>query len=421
MSIVGIRQPEFGQRLRKLRQERRLSQRDVAGNVVNPSYISLLESGARVPTLEVVLEIAQVLDVPVEDLVGEAVPVRADTADRRAERNRELVHNVLVRSALDVGALDEAQARHEQVYAAAVRDGSPAAVLEHGIALQDVLHQRADHQARYTLLTDLVRVAEDFGVEELLVKLRLDMATAARDRGNLGEALGLAESAVAVLPRTELADSPEHVRALGILLSVRVDSGETGDIYALVDRMLAVAEKLGNRTVLGRSHWAASIAYARVGDGERAQAHIRHAKTMLAHPDTSIREWGRFAGAAASALLEADGDLAEIETYVAWMRSALELMDIPGERDRAISVEARYALLCGNPELALELTADIPDGLSTGDRVRLRRTRGRALRALGRTDEAIDALRSAAELCEQLSAYRLATQLWREIDEIRSS
>ncbi|MFC7617406.1 helix-turn-helix domain-containing protein [Actinokineospora soli] len=418
MAIGGIRQPEFGRRLRKLRQERRLSQRDVAGTVVNPSYISLLESGARVPTLEVVLRIAEVLDVPVEELAGTPVPVRIDPP--RARYDRDLVHNVLVRSALDVGALDEAQARHERVYTEAVRDGVPAAVLEHGIALQDLLNQRGDHQARHALLTDLLRVAEDFGVVEILVKLRLDMATAARDRGDLGEAVGLAEAAVAALPGTELAGTPEHVRALGILLSVRVDSGETGDVAALVERMLSVAEQLGSPTVLGRSHWAASVAFARVGDAERTERHIRRARSMLTHPDTSIREWGRFAGAAASALLDADGDLSEIETYVSWMRAALELVDIPGERDRATGVEARYALRSGHPELALELTEEMPGELPNSDRIRLRRTRGRALSALGRTDEAIEVLRTAAELCERLSAYRLATVVWREIDEIRS-
>ena len=417
MGIGGIRQPEFGQRLRRLRQQRGLSQRDVAGTIVNPSYISLLESGARVPTLEVALRIAEVLDVPVEELAGTPVPVRTE----RAPAQRDLVHSVLVRSALDVGALGEAQARHEQVYAAAVRDGQPAAVLEHGMALHDLLNQRGDHQARHALLTDLLRVAEDFGVAEILVKLRLDMATAARDRGDLGEALGLAEAAVAALPGTELANTPEHVRALGILLSVRVDSGETGDIAALTERMLAVAEGLDSPTVLGRSHWAASVAFARVGDAERAERHISQARSMLTHPDTSIREWGRFAAAAASALLDADGADGDIDTYVSWMRAAMELVDIPAEHARAVSVEARYALRRGDPQLAIELTEEPSEALSTSDRIRLCRTRGRALAALGRTDDAIGVLRSAAELCERFSAYRQATLVWREIDEIRST
>ncbi|MDQ3579453.1 MAG: helix-turn-helix domain-containing protein, partial [Actinomycetota bacterium] len=302
MSIVGVRQPGFGQRLRQLRQERGLSQRDVAGDVVNPSYISLLETGARVPTLEVVLQIAQALDVNLEALVDDAtLPVK--TADENP--GRAFVLDILARNALDFGDLDDAVERYRRAYDSAVRDCVPSWVLKRGIALQDILILRADHQARYALLNDLVEVAEQVGVPELIVKLRLDKAAAARDCGHLAEALRLTESAMVILPDTELADTGEHVRALGVLISVKVDSGDTGDIAPLVDRILARAERLGSRTVLGRSHWAASVAYSRLGAGELAERHVRQAKDMLAQPGTSIREWGRFARAAASALLDA--------------------------------------------------------------------------------------------------------------------
>lgn len=420
MSIVGVRQPEFGQRLRQLRQERGLSQRDVAGDVVNPSYISLLETGARVPTLEVVLQIAQALDVNLEALVADAtLPVKA--ADENPEAGRALVLDILARSALDFGDLDDAGERYQRAYDSAVRDGGPSWVLERGIALQDILILRADHHSRYALLNDLVAVAEQVGVPELIVKLRLDKAAAARDCGHMAEALRLTESAMAILPDTELADTGEHVRALGVLISVKVDSGDTGDIAPLVDRMLACAERLGSRTVLGRSHWAASVAYARLGAGELAERHVRQAKDMLAQPGTSIREWGRFARAAASALLDADAELAEVDQYVNWMRAALELVDSPADHAKMVSIEARYALARGEFERALELSENEPDGLPTVELVRLRRARGRALHRLGRTDEAVDALRSAAHLCEELAAYRVAAQVWREIDDMRSA
>lgn len=425
VGIVGIRQPEFGRRLRRLRQDRRLSQRDVAGTVVNPSYISLLESGARVPTLEVVLQIARALAVAPEELVGEEVlPGRTEQAEMatpaREDVDRRLVHDILVRSAMDFGALDEAQVRHERAYTAAMRGGSPIAVLEHGMALQDVLNQRGDHATRYRLLADLLPAAEKFGVPELVVKLRLDKAAAARDCGHLPEALELAESAMATLPGTELTGTSEHVRAFGVLISIKVDSGEAGDIPGLVDRMLAAAEDVGSPIVLGRSHWAASVAFARTGDGERAERHVRQAKDMLAHPGTSIREWGRFASAAASALLDTDAELPEIEKYVGWMRAAQELLDTtdPG---RTVSIEARYALRTGDARKALDLASQEIEGLPSADRIRLLRTKGRALHQLNRTDEAIGALRAAAQLCEHVSAFRLAAQLWREIDQIRSS
>ncbi|GAA4294223.1 hypothetical protein GCM10023148_56500 [Actinokineospora soli] len=294
-------------------------------------------------------------------------------------------------------------------------------MLEHGIALQDLLNQRGDHDARYALLVDLVRAAEEFGVTELIVKLRLDLATAARDCGRLGEALGLAESAVSALPRTELAKTAEHVRALGVLVSVKVDSGDTAEIDPLIDTMLALAESLSSPTVLGRSHWAASIAYARLGRSDRTLHHISNAHRMLAHPDTSLRDWGRFARAAASALLDTDAALDDIDTYIRWMRSAAELSDSPTDHAHTSLIEARYALRTGDAEQALALTEHEPVNLTTTDVIRHHLTHGQAEHRLGRTAAAIGTLRAAAQLAEQHSNYRLATQIWREIDRVHTS
>lgn len=413
MGIVGIRQPEFGQRLRRLRKERGLSQRDVAGSVVNPSYISLLESGARVPTLEVVLHLAQAIGVSAEELAGESVLPRA-TGEDSASR---LVHGLLARSSWDVGDWADAQARHQRAYAAA---GDPAAALEHGMALHDVLGLRGEHDARYALLADLADTAAGFGVPELIVKIRVDQATAARDCGRLREALAHAEAAAAELPGTELAGTAEHVRTLGVLLSVTVDSGDTGEVGGLIDSMLALADSLGSPTVLGRSHWAASVAYARLGEPERAHLHIAHAHRMLAHPDTSLRDWGRFARAAASALLDTDSALSDIETYLRWMRAAAELADSPRVREHSTLIEARYALREGDPQRACELTSHLPLHLTTADVVRHHHTHGRALHALGRTAAAIEVLRSAVRLAEEHGNYRMATRIWHDIDRLHS-
>src|SRR3954447_21930497 len=83
---MKIEQPAFGRRLRELRAQRGLSQRDVAAGTVNTSYISLLESGTRVPALEIAMHLARVLSVPLATLVGDvALPMvsgRGETATR---------------------------------------------------------------------------------------------------------------------------------------------------------------------------------------------------------------------------------------------------------------------------------------------------------------------------------------------------
>jgi transcriptional regulator with XRE-family HTH domain len=119
MGLGSIRQPEFGQRLRQLRERRGLSQREIAGDAVNPSYISLLESGARVPTLEVVVRLAKVLEVPLHELVGATSLLPEDTGDR----GDRLVLDIMTRSALDFGDLDDAESRFRDAYKSATADG----------------------------------------------------------------------------------------------------------------------------------------------------------------------------------------------------------------------------------------------------------------------------------------------------------
>ena len=65
-----ITQPEFGERLRSRRLELGVSQKELADDFVTPSYISLLEHGNRVPSLDVVIRLAALLRTTPQQLVG---------------------------------------------------------------------------------------------------------------------------------------------------------------------------------------------------------------------------------------------------------------------------------------------------------------------------------------------------------------
>ncbi|WP_188316598.1 helix-turn-helix domain-containing protein [Solihabitans fulvus] len=419
MNMINIQQPEFGRRLKRLRAERGLSQRDVAVGVVNPSYISLLESGSRVPTLEVALHIARALDVPLNALVeGTAAPIGglSGSADGR------LVRDLLARNAYEFGDLAEAQARFTEAYQTARGEGSPLAVLTYGLALQDILVLRSDDAARDALLVDLAIAAEQLGTPELIVRIRIDRAAAARDVGRLSEALELAEQAAEAIGRTDLADTSEHVRTLGVLVSIRCDCGDPGEVPRLIDQMLRVATALDSAPVTGRAHWVASVAYSRIGRPELAERHVREAREMLATPATSVHEWAKFSRAAASALLESGANPEEVVQYLNGARAASTIIDAPADAAYLASLETRYALATGDAERAVRLSDFVehdPGELTVSELARLRLARGRALHLLGRTDEAAEQLRVAATLCDDLEAYRLAAQIWRELAELR--
>lgn len=71
---------DFARTLRDVREMRGLSQRQLSERCgFDPSYICLIESGQRVPSIAGLQKLAEVLDVPVSYLVFESEPVRGLT------------------------------------------------------------------------------------------------------------------------------------------------------------------------------------------------------------------------------------------------------------------------------------------------------------------------------------------------------
>jgi transcriptional regulator with XRE-family HTH domain len=416
----GISQPGFGRRLRQLRLARGLSQRDLAVGVVNPSYVSLLESGSRVPTLEVALQIARALDVPLKELVEDAT-LTTDSENVRANGER-LVRDLLARSAADYGDLTAAAERFGYAFQEAKQSDMTVAALQYGLALDEILALLADYEARYQLILQLGELAVATDTPELVIKVSIEHASAARDTGRLAEALDEANRALRRIQGTQFFRSSQHVQLLSIMVSVLCDSGGTQEVPPLIEEMLAVANQIDSRPLSGRAHWTASVAYARIGDAQRAVEHVRCASQMLASPGTPLRDWARFSRSAASALLDADADLKEIERFLNGARAAMAAADLPGEAPLLASAEMRFALASGDAEMALELGERVDEASLTGfELVRLLLAKGRALHRLGRLDEATDQMRRAARLSDDLAAYQLAASVWRELDQMRTA
>ena len=56
----------YGKALRLVRSSRNISQRELSETInLDPSYISLIEKGKRVPTIETLEKIVKVLDIPI--------------------------------------------------------------------------------------------------------------------------------------------------------------------------------------------------------------------------------------------------------------------------------------------------------------------------------------------------------------------
>src|SRR5580704_12738572 len=96
----------LGQRLRALRIERGLSQAELAGDLVSPSYVSLIEAGRRSPEREVLEGLARKLGCS---------PILLESGIAPEEINEQRLRLQFAEIALANGDLDEARSEERRV------------------------------------------------------------------------------------------------------------------------------------------------------------------------------------------------------------------------------------------------------------------------------------------------------------------
>jgi transcriptional regulator with XRE-family HTH domain len=111
------KQETIGQRLKRLRQEQGISQRDLSSPGVSYAYISRVEADARTPSVKALRKIANKLGVTVEHLeTGEPTPTELGVADADVEFGTLTKEEVrMIRAAAAVGAREAARRAAEQV------------------------------------------------------------------------------------------------------------------------------------------------------------------------------------------------------------------------------------------------------------------------------------------------------------------
>lgn len=88
---------EFGERLRKLRKERNLTQRGLASLIgVKNSVISFYEVGDRTPSLEVLIKLSKALHISTDVLLGLEKSETVDVSGL-SEKDRQFVQDLIER------------------------------------------------------------------------------------------------------------------------------------------------------------------------------------------------------------------------------------------------------------------------------------------------------------------------------------
>ncbi|MFC5380323.1 helix-turn-helix domain-containing protein [Aquipuribacter nitratireducens] len=399
----------LGERLRAVREERRVSQTQLAGPDLSPSYLSLIESGKRTPSDAVLEKLATRLDVSAHFLrYGSAAP-----EERVPEL--ELEH---ARHAMVTGDLAEAATRARAVLAAR---GAPRRLHDEAVlVLCRALERTGDLEGALVSLLPLHRRALTGDAAVGVSQTGILLLHCLTQSGDLNQAADAGAEAVAASTRLGSGGTDEHLRLAATLVGVHMERGDLLYAQHLAEEMLQDAEQVGSRAGQGSLHWNAALIAEENGQIERALHHARRAVAFLSEgPDN--RDFFRLKLALASLLLAADPP--EVDEAVAALGSIREpLEQLGSEVDLAYwyRIRATAHLRRGEVDEAQEAASAALRAL--GDTPRLeagvvRTVLGDTLAARGDHEAAEAEYRRAGDALAMMSASRQAAQAWRDLGD----
>jgi tetratricopeptide (TPR) repeat protein len=361
---------QLGIRLRQARERAGLSQRQLSFAGCTAAYISRLEAGARVPSLQMVNELAVRLGVSARWLsTGVAAPFTEPSDLLEAE------------VALRLGDVEEA----ERLYRAHLQPGD-----ETRAAALAGLGQLAFRAGRLGEAVDLLEQA-----------LALNGGRALTDPGavdSLGRAYarrGSRESAIVLFARAlEEASAAEalveQLRFSILLANAQIDNGTYGDAEHTLAEVIELADELLDPIASARVFWSQSRLHSLRGEPQLAARYARRALDTLQRTENTA-----YVGMAYHLLAFAEIESGEGERALELLARGRELMgrELSRHDEAKFSIEeARALVIAGRvPEAAqagaraLELVSEIAVGdqgrayvaladvfIASGDRARAR-------------------------------------------------
>lgn len=396
----------IGSRVKAARLALGFSQTALASQAnMSPSYLSLIESGRRIPSRQTFEVLAAVLSTSAAYL---EVGWKA-TDDE-------------VQLAIDFALLDLTQ-------------GDAAGALSRLSALD---LEPASPTMRAQALTALARAHELCGDLDRAIEILDQVLTEARERedrfdaaaaamalmtcsiesGDLIRAGEVGEAELAHLEAAGLTGTDEHLRLGSALLWAYTERGDLASATNRAARLLEQAESQGTPRGRGSVYWNAALLAEERRDFALAKRYTERALALLGEYD-SARDIPRLRLQYAHLLLVST-PAAPLDA-IKQLDRALPGITVAGSPVELAALEtehARAALLTGDVHAARDLATRALGRL--GDQPRLESSEaelvlGDALQALGEPARAMEAYRCAAERLGMMSATRRAAGAWRKL------
>jgi tetratricopeptide (TPR) repeat protein len=402
---------QLGSRIRELRRRLGLSQAELAGEELSPSYVSLLEAGKRTPSEDVLRGLAEKLNCEPEYLL------ECLSDDLGADLELELKFAELsITSGQPRAALDA----FEKAAKRAVEAGLPRydALAQWGVARAlEGLGQLEEAARKYEALLRL-RPADRGKVSSLALVVAL--CRCLRELGDLDRGIEAAEKALAELRELKITPTTEGVELISTLVGLYAERGDLHTAEYLAQEAIEQVRGLDDRRAVGAAYWNAGLVAHRNGHHGEAAVLVERALAMYAEGDDA-RAIARLQTAYASVLLSVVPPRPEMaQQLLDQARTALE--DIGGAVDLAYVFTnlANAALQVGDYDAAIAHATSGLERLGTEHRLQTARTllvMAAAYFRRGDLEEAKRRQETAAMRLEASGANRQSAFAWAELAE----
>ncbi len=392
----------IGQRLKRLRLEHGLSQRELASPGVSYAYISRIEAGTRQPSVKALRRLAAKLGVPAEYLETGS---QLDPAEQRELRLADL--ELAVRLSVSDGVDEQLQALVDE----AILAGDRACILRGRVALASLALESGQFVRAVDLLEAAIEGDPFLPVERFDIYANLGRAYAAAGRPD--RAVDLYERCIHQVREVE-GDSTVDARYATLLSYALSDMGELARAEEVVREALDRVQDSDDPYMRVRLYWSmARLAHAE-GEASVALANARKAIALLQATDDSFH-LARAHMLAASISLSRD----DTESASKHLDHAEQLLGVHPSMQDSVEIKilrSRIAASLGDTKDAISLAREALELVGDSSPV----DEGLAFRALadglalsGEYPGADEAYRRAADLLETQGRWRDATEACR--------
>lgn len=334
-----------GERLRVAREAAGLSQRQLAFSGCSPAYISRIESGDRIPSLQLLRELGRRLGVSEDYLATGSDPQERDAHVLEAE------------VALRLGDLELAESLYTTMHEQSSGDAERA-VARAGFG--QIAFRRGDPRIAIDHFEAAIELS---GTETLDPEVADSLGRTYAMMGELESAIGVFERGLANAEADD--DVFRAVQFMVLLGHALIDAGDFDRAEELLGRALAIGKDFQSPSVRARLYWTQSRLHAERNESERAVRNARAALEVLRMIEDTYRT-----GRAHQLLAQIELDRGRVEEALGILEEGWPLLESAGspvERAQYRLEEARALAKLGRKEEASALAMQISGIIADAD------------------------------------------------------